>query len=335
MPRLISPGRLGGLNWYCHCFPEAYKRSVRKGSSNCRACITCVALWAYCFAVIFSLHSADSQAGTELRIGFWNIRDLSSASRDSSELNQIATVAHSIDCLAICELNDGTVLTTLKNKLAAQGGKWKRVQTSAKIGNTPSTAERYGFLYRSDKLKVRGTPHVLPQLTYTVDGESTPRTFDREPFVCSFKTLDDRFDFTVIVVHITWGAKAAYRIGEVKTLTNYFAQVQAESSTDNDVILCGDFNRNVGDTASLGVLLSSIPALIDTTDASVPTKIDTDNTYDHLLFPTNFVSEYTGTHGVIRFDEDIFGNNDELAETVCSDHRPVWAKFRVPQQDDD
>lgn len=308
---------------------------MRKESSFRRSCIICVGLWAHCFALIFCLHAAPSQAGTELKIGFWNIRDLSTASRDSSELNQIAAVAHDIDCLAICELNDGSVLTKLKSKLAAQGGKWKRVQTSAKIGNTPSTAERYGFLYRSDKLKVRGTPHVLPQLAYTVPGEAQPRTFDREPFVCSFKTLDERFDFTVIVVHITWGSKAAYRIGEIRALTNYFNQVQAESPTDNDVLLCGDFNRNVGDSQSLGVLLTSIPNLIDTTDAGVPTKIDDANTYDHLLFQTNFVSEYTGTHGVIRFDEDRFGNDDELANEVCSDHRPVWAEFRVPQQDDD
>lgn len=296
---------------------------------------TLCVIWLHWFVLIFNLPAAPSQAGSEIRIGFWNIRDLSSASRNSSELEHIATVAHGIDCLAICELNDGTVLTKLKNKLAAQGGTWKRVQTSEKIGNTPSTAERYGFLFRSDKLKVRGTPHVLPQLTYTASGESQTRTFDREPFVCSFTTLDERFDFTVFVVHVTWGTRVAYRIGEIQTLATYFNQVQGESSTENDVILCGDFNRNVNDAQSLGVLLSSIPTLIDTTEAGVPTKIDTTNTYDHLLFPTNFLSEYTGTHGVIRFDEEMFGDDDELALEVCSDHRPVWADFRVPELDDD
>ena len=101
------------------------------------------------------------------------------------------------------------------------------------------------------------------------------------------------------------------------------------------MILCGDFNRNVGDSASLGVLLSTIPSLIDSTDGTVPTKIDTQNTYDHLLFPTNFVREYTGVHGVVKFDEDLFGDDDEVANAVCSDHRPVWAEFRVPDQDDD
>lgn len=193
-----------------------------------RACSGYLATWFTCFALTFSSYAAPSQAGTELKIAFWNLRDLSTASRDSSELTQIAAVAHDIDCLAICELNDGSVLTKLKSKLAAEGGKWKRVQTGAKVGNTPSTSERYGFLYRSDKLKVKGTPHLLPEISYTASGESQERKFDREPFVCSFSTLDGRFDFTVLVVHITWGARAAYRISEVQTLATYFNQVQGE-----------------------------------------------------------------------------------------------------------
>jgi hypothetical protein len=73
-----------------------------------RALKTWVAIGGSCLALICSVHSAASQEGTQLKIGFWNIRDLSTASRNSSELDQIATVAHAIDCLAICKLNDGT-----------------------------------------------------------------------------------------------------------------------------------------------------------------------------------------------------------------------------------
>jgi hypothetical protein len=296
--------------------------------------------WVFCTAILVCLtlqrtEAADSQAGQKLRIGFWNIRDLSATSRDSSELTQLASIIHSFDCLAICELNDGVVLGKLKTKLKATGGTWNYVQTSEKVGNTPSTSERYGFLYRSDKLRVKGTPSIMPELNYVAAGETQSRRFDRYPFLCGFKTIDGRFDFTMIVVHITWGSKTAYRIGEVVTLTNYFTLAQLASSTDDDVMICGDFNRNAEDPASLGVLCARIPGLIDTTSPDVPTKIDTDNTYDHLLFQTNFLKEYTGSHGVIKFDEDMFGNDDELANETCSDHRPVWAEFRVPQTDDD
>lgn len=292
-------------------------------------------VWLAGFILTFqpSIRAAENQTGQKLRVGFWNVRDLSVASRDANELNQIASIAHSMDCVALCEVNDGSVIPKLKTRLKALGGNWAYTQTTAKVGNTPSTAERYGFLYRSEKLKVRGKPRVLPELSYVALGESRP--FDREPFVTSFKTLDERFDFTVIVVHITWGAKAGYRIGEIHALTNYFNSVQNGSWTDDDVILCGDFNRNAGDASSLGVLQSAIPGLIDTTSPDVPTKIDTSNTYDHLMFQTNFVTEYTGLHGVIRFDEEMFADDDELASETCSDHRPVWAEFVVPAADDD
>ena len=96
-----------------------------------RALTTWVAIGASCLELNCSVHSAASQEGTQLKIGFWNIRDLSTASRNSSELDPIATVAHAIGCLAICALNDGTVLDKLNAKLP----------TDAKIGNTPNTAE--------------------------------------------------------------------------------------------------------------------------------------------------------------------------------------------------
>jgi endonuclease/exonuclease/phosphatase family metal-dependent hydrolase len=311
-----------------------YIRQMRKCSRTVGRGIVILAVWIQFFVGIIGLQSAPNQSGQVLRIGFWNVRDLSVVSRDANEQDQIASVMQAFDCVAVCEVNDGSILASLNNRLKAQGGKWSYVQTSTNVGNTKSSAERYGFLYRADKLKVKGRPHVLPQISYTVTGEA-PRKFDREPFTTSFKTLDGRFDFTMIVVHITWGAKPAYRIGEILALTNYFNRVQAASARDNDVILCGDFNRNVGDAPSLRVLTTSIPGLIDTTSANTPTKIDTDNTYDHLMFQTNFLTEYTGTHGVVKFDEELFGNDDDQASIVCSDHRPIWAEFRVPPRDDD
>jgi endonuclease/exonuclease/phosphatase family metal-dependent hydrolase len=267
-------------------------------------------------------------------LGFWNIRDFSDKNRSESELLQIAQVAHGMDCMAICELNDTVVLGKLVNALASLGGPWAWIQTKNKVGNSVSSSEHYGFVFRSDKLKVRGTPHLLKERKYSWPPSSPKKRFDRDPFVSSFETLDGRMDFTMIVVHVTWGTGIAARKGEIRTLKTYFNQVQNADSEDDDVILCGDFNRNVNDPDSLTELLK-IPAMIDSTDAATPTKIDTENTYDHLLFQTTRLKEYKGTHGVIKFDEDIFGNNDAQAALACSDHRPVWVKVIVPDADDD
>ena len=51
-------------------------------------------------------------------------------------------------------------------------------------------------------------------------------------------------------------------------------------------------------------------------------------------FQTNYVMEYTGEHGIERFDEIDFGNDDEAANLAVSDHRPVWAKFYANVDDD-
>src|SRR4051812_18084458 len=77
----------------------------------------------------------------QLRIGFWNIRDFSVASRNLEELRQIARVAHPIDCLAICELNDTQVLKSVARELAALGGEWEGIQTASKSGNTAGSSE--------------------------------------------------------------------------------------------------------------------------------------------------------------------------------------------------
>ena len=75
--------------------------------------------------------------------------------------------------------------------------------------------------------------------------------------------------------------------------------------------------------------------MTDMTSANVTTKIDSDNSYDHVMFQSNFVTEYTGTHGVTPFDDEMFGGDDVAANLACSDHRLVWVRLRVPRQDDD
>ena len=233
--------------------------------------------------------TTPSQAGTELKLGFWNIRDFSANSRDRIELKMIAQVVTNVDCLAICEVNDVFVLGQLVEALNAQVGKWKAVQTKVKIGNTKNSKEYYGFVYRADKLKAKHKPSLLAEVDCPLPEFNKTVRFDREPAECSFATLDARLDFTMMVVHITWGSKkpqkelVACREADIQALKGYFEKAQAKETKDKDLILCGDFNVSVGDSPALAALLT-LSTMIDTTAAAVPTKIDTTNTYDHLLF---------------------------------------------------
>src|ERR1043166_2499528 len=225
-----------------------YPRHALKRSTTTVVALIVVALT---FVHVLPVFGA---AGSELKVGSWNIRRLSASSRDNDELKKIAQVIHPMDCVAIMELHDDVVLGKLVVQLETMGGTWRRIQTPAKVGNTSYSAEHYGFVYRSDKLKLRGLPQVLPESTLTIPNDPTPWKFDRQPYTVGFATLDNLLDFRVIVVHVTFHGMP-YQRAEVRALKDYFTTVQNSRTTDDDVILCGDFNVNVGDE-SLNDLLS-------------------------------------------------------------------------------
>jgi hypothetical protein len=85
--------------------------------------------------------------------------------------------------------------------------------------------------------------------------------------------------------------------------------------------------------SSLDALLA-IPTMTDT-PFGASTVIRDGHAYDHALFQRQYLTEYTGRHGVDRFDERLFGDYDYVASKACSDHRPVWIVLRIPERDDD
>ena len=65
------------------------------------------------------------------------------------------------------------------------------------------------------------------------------------------------------------------------------------------------------------------------------TTITDTSLYDNFWFQKDNVLEYSGRSGVVRFDENIFRNDDDKAKIAVSDHRPVWADFQINADDDD
>ncbi len=37
---------------------------------------------------------------------------------------------------------------------------------------------------------------------------------------------------------------------------------------------------------------------------------------------------------MLKFDEQLFGNDDKKASLMVSDHRPLWAEFDISEDDD-
>jgi endonuclease/exonuclease/phosphatase family metal-dependent hydrolase len=259
-------------------------------------------------------------APDEIDVMWWNVRNLTSASRDDTEVRQIARCMGGMEVVAVGELEDPAVL----DRIAARLGATYRHAATPKIGRTPSTAEHYGFVWDSGRVAIVGDPRN--------DADPGDR-LDRDPGYATFRTTDGNLDFTVIAIHVTWGSTVAGRQAEIRELPGVWDRVQAATPDDDDLILVGDFNRNVGDIAFDDLLAK--PGLVRANEDTGSTHISSTSTYDQVFLSRTYTTELTGAWRTLAFDETIFGNDDVAASLACSDHRPVSVTLRVPATGDD
>lgn len=247
------------------------------------------------------------------RIAFWNVRDLSMASRDEVELSLIVDVLEDYSLVALAEVSDDQVVAELEARLDQRGDAWT-YELSSRIGDSGASAEHYAFIWRESDFRLVESRELAEVLTENGD------RFDREPFVGIFETRANSWRFALLNVHVTWGDGEEFRVAEVRALAQYYGPLAEEF---DDVIIAGDLNLNSGDQEGIGWLADQT-GLSDITEPSPATKVDSNNTYDHFLLDRSRTDEYTGVHGVDAFDEFLFPGDPAGASTAVSDHRPVW-----------
>ncbi len=251
-----------------------------------------------------------------ISVATFNIRIFSNNSRDESELYQICNLLKEFDFIAVQEVRDTKILDRTVSMLKNQFKINYEYITSPKAGR--KVQEIYAFLYRIDKVE------YLKE-SYTVSDEED--LFIREPFFAKFKA--GNFDFHVISIHIIWGDSITERRAEALLLDDVYLSGQ-NMNEENDVILLGDFNLSPTDKGFVELL--EIPDMIYVNE-KLTTSIK-DKLYDNIFFQSNYTKEFTGNYGVIKFDEQIFGNDDKKARLMVSDHRPLFAEFDVGSDDD-
>ena len=156
------------------------------------------------------------------------------------------------------------------------------------------------------------------------------------PYVATFKAGD--FDSNLISMHAIYGDRVADRESEIRALEDVFRQVQDGDVTENDVILLGDFNLSPDHEYWSDLkTLESIAFLISPPSKTTIGKSGMASLYDNIWFQEDYTEyEYTGSCGVDKFFDDLFDSEKfENAKKYVSDHVPVWAEFRVDQEDDD
>jgi len=191
---------------------------------------------------------------------------------------------------------------TRKNKRNTLGTKKKRPEHKGLV------KERYAFLYRPEKVSLIEEGEVFPD---PLD------RFIREPYYATFKAGD--FQFTLATIHVLFGDSKKDRREEIKLLPAVYRFL---SKDHENTIILGDFNMPPEDPS--WDALGSDFGLKNVIASPEKTTITDTSLYDNIWTDSPVVRS-----GVMRFDETMFGDNDEKAENEVSDHRPIWADFKI------
>ena len=255
-----------------------------------------------------------------LKLAAWNIRILSDRSRNDAELHQIAQTLIDYDLIAISELRDEKVLKRIQRILSESGAEYGYLISDPVGRQGSSYRERYAFLY------YKGLVSVVQDGAFYPDAADGEDDFVRDPYWATFRA--GKFDFSVIVVHVVWGDTVAGRQAEVMELADVYEYVQQANGAEDDVLLVGDFNREPDDNVAYANLMA-LPSMTGLFKLPNKSHIRDSSLYDNIFFQTQYVTEYLGSSGIDKFDETDFGNDDKAANLAVSDHRPIWAVFRI------
>jgi len=257
----------------------------------------------------------------EITIASWNIfRFGKTKLNDSEKISVIISVLKKYNIVAIQEVMDATL--TLPDKLIEkmnEGGGNYKVVDSDRVGRT--TEEQYIFVYDDDVID------FIPNTKgYGIEPNDE---FSREPFYAMFRA--GNFDFYLMTIHTDPDEVAT----EIPALKAAYLDLQEKTPDENDIILLGDFNAKApGVTAGSYITMDAIAEIPDV----VFTIMEATNTignkaYDNIVFQGNYTAEHSKSSGVYAFWIDTGWPGDEKSK--ISDHRLVWAKFRIDLVDDD
>ena len=263
--------------------------------------------------------------GRILRFATWNIKwlgDDEKQKRDADDLRRIADVLSKYHFIAIVELMHKKDLDVIMTNLSKMGRDYGCL-VSPKVGwLNHSYQEYYAFLYDKELVSVVEMGELYPGSTKRNEGP-----FNRSPYWATFRA--GKFDFSVIAVHIYWGDRTEEKIKkrqeEVRALGEVYKHVQKENKKENDILLVGDFNRNLCDYYAFRKLMC-VPTMTALFNQKCHESTVSGNLYDNILFQEKYLTEYLN---VKNYGVDKSGRRFGL-----SDHHLIWAEFSIDNDDD-
>jgi len=267
--------------------------------------------------------NAQTSTGSkkEITIASWNLKNFGQTKlNDPARINVIISVLEKYDIIAIQEVEDAslTLPALLIDKINSDGKNYN-VVSSNRLGRDGK--EQYLFVYNDDVID------FIPDATgYGIEPNDE---FAREPFYAMFRA--GNFDFYLMTIHTDPDDVGV----EIPALKNAYVDLQDKTPNENDIVLLGDFNAKApGVTAGSYIsmdAIATIPNIVFTIKEETNTRGG--KAYDNIIFQGNYTAEYSNSCGVYKFWVD-YGLTEDDGFKI-SDHRPVWAKFRIDLKDDD
>ncbi len=247
---------------------------------------------------------------------------------DSDRIYVIVSVLKQFDIIAIQEVQD--VSLALPNELIAKlnaDSENYKVVASDRVGRG-TRKEQYLLVYDDDVVDF-----VADTTGYGIEPNDE---FAREPFYAMFRA--GNFDFYLMTIHTDPDEVAT----EIPALKVAYEDLQTNTTEEDDIILLGDLNAKApGVTAGSYITMDAIATIPNIVFAIMEeTNTRGGRAYDNIIFQGNYTAEYSNSSDVYAFwmDYTKYDGYYPLSEDDgfrISDHRLIWAKFRIDLADDD
>ena len=325
----------------------------------------------FAILLVTFLFTAESHAANYVRVGSFNIANFGSSENGEYERSLVSLVniilKMDADVIALQEIEPtelGTEqverLTKLVNKAASY---YEKQAYDYVIAEEYTEDETVAYLWR-DPVTLESEITLLEH--YQDPDDDGVRTFQRVPHYALFSAAN--YDFYLLNCHLYTKLQSGSSEGrgdEFDAIVEWLKDLAGE--TEKDAVVVGDFNRFLnGKSAWTRLMIQShsqwfrFPLLEGIKnevqgfdpktdegpeDKHSTTTSKTNRIYDQILISKGSYYEFTDSPqlgidvGIIAFDRDEqfkwATKKWHDATKMLSDHRPVWIRLRIDQEDDD
>lgn len=257
--------------------------------------------------LFFAVHSFS-----QTKILSWNLANFGK-SKSESELNFIANILLHYDIITIQEVVAGYGGAQAVAKLAAslnqKGTKWDYIVSDPTSSGQYKT-ERYAYLWKTNKAKLRGKPWLENKYGLEIE---------REPFLATFEI--NKKAITLVSYH------AITKNKQPETEIKYFKLLPG-SYPNLNLVFIGDFNCPQSHSVFTPLKKMGYAPILQNQKTSLKQNCKNNvclaSEFDNIFYKTNSI-QYNDS-GIIPFHTQ-FSTLKEARK--ISDHVPVWFEFSM------